>query len=444
MQETQGKRIYSLMEISTGIRKAIADTFPEHYWITAEIAKLNYYPKSGHCYPDLVEKQQGTVKAQIRANIWSSHFMQINRKFVSVTGIPLKDGIKVLFLGRITYHEHYGLALNIVDIEPSFTLGEMVREKQENIEKLKKEGVFDANHQIPFPLLPKRVAVISVETSKGYSDFLNVIEKNSWNYRFELTLFPALLQGDGAVTSISEQLQLIKARKDQFDVVTIIRGGGGDVGLSAYDNYNLARAVAVFPLPVIAGIGHSTNETIVQMVAFANKITPTEAGHFLIQQFHNFSVRFDSAQEKMKRLVEQQFNNEKQRLKQLLKSYKITTNSRLQRAHHQLQNIRSSLQYRPAAAIKNKETDLGTFMRFIQTYSKQHLSGAQHKLQLLEKQVGLLKPENVLKRGYSITYYNGKSATDVNVFEKGDVVQTQLYKGTMEVKVEKIIKKSES
>ena len=444
MQESLGKKIYSLMEISSGIRKVINETFPEYYWITAEIAKLNYYPKSGHCYPDLVEKQQGKVKAQIRANIWSSHFMQINRKFVSVTGMPLKDGIKVLFLGRITYHEHYGLALNIVDIEPGFTLGEMVREKQENIEKLKKEGVFDANHQIPFPLLPKRVAVISVETSKGYSDFLNVIEKNSWNYRFELTLFPALLQGDGAVTSISEQLQLIEDRKDQFDVVTIIRGGGGDVGLSAYDNYNLARAVAVFPLPVIAGIGHSTNETIVQMVAFANKITPTEAGHFLIQQFHDFSVRFDSAQEKMKRLVEQQLNNEKQRLKQLLKSYKITTNSRLQRAHHQLQNIRSSLQYRPAAAIKNKETDLGTFMRFIQTYSKQHLSGAQQKLQLFEKQVGLLKPENVLKRGYSITYYNGKSATDVNVFEKGDVVQTQLYKGMMEVKVEQIIKKSES
>ncbi|MBN2616217.1 MAG: exodeoxyribonuclease VII large subunit [Bacteroidales bacterium] len=440
MQESDGKKIYSLLEISTGLRKAVNDAFPEHYWITAEIAKLNFYPKSGHCYPDLVEKQQGKVKAQMRANIWSSHYVQINRKFVSVTGEPLKDGIRVLFLGRLTYHEQYGLSLNIVDMEPAFTLGEMAREKKVAIERLKKEGIFDANRQLPFPLIPKRVAVISVETSKGYSDFVNVVRQNSWNYRFELRLFPALLQGDGAVQSITEQLAAIEKQKNQFDVVIIIRGGGGDVGLSAYDNYQLARSVAVFPLPIVAGIGHSTNETIVQMVAFANKITPTEAGHFLIQQFHNFSVRLETAQEKLVRLSRQRLDGEKQRWKHQVKTFEITTMSRLQKANHQLDTIKSVLQLRPRFLVRNEQNTLMSQAKMIRTYAKQHLTVAQQKLELLDKQVGLMKPENVLKRGYSITYYKEKPVTNVQGIESGEKLRTLLYKGELEVKVEKIIK----
>lgn len=440
MQESDGKKIYSLLEIATGLRKAVADAFPEHYWITAEIAKLNFYPKSGHCYPDLVEKQQGKVKAQMRANIWSSHFLQINRKFASVTGEPLKDGIRVLFLGRLTYHEQYGLSLNIVDMEPAFTLGEMAREKQVAIERLQKEGVFHANHQLSFPLLPKRVAVISVETSKGYSDFVNVIRQNSWNYHFELRLFPALLQGDGAVQSITEQLESIEKQKDQFDVVTIIRGGGGDVGLSAYDNYQLARAVAISPLPIIAGIGHSTNETIVQMVAFANKITPTEAGHFLIQQFHNFSVRMESAQEKMVRVSRQMLDVEKRRWKQQVKTFEITTMSRLQKATHQLDGFKSILQLRPLFMVKNGQSKLSAHAKLLRTYAKQHLTGARQKLEHYDKQIGLMKPENVLKRGYSITYYKDQPVTDVTGIESGEKLKTQFYKGVLEVKVEKIIK----
>ena len=223
-------------------------------------------------------------------------------------------------------------------------------------------------------------------------------------------------------------------------MVTIIRGGGGDVGLSAYDNYQLARAVAVFPLPVIAGIGHSTNETIVQMVAFANKITPTEAGHFLIQQFHNFSVRMESAREKTVRLAGLILDSEERKLKQQVKAFDVNTKIRLQQATHRLENLRSSLHFRPISLIKSKETDLFTHIKFVQTYSKQHFSGAQYKLQQLEKQVALLKPEHVLRRGYSITYYNGKPITDVISIEKGTELKTQLYKGALEVKVEKIIK----
>ncbi|MBN2639365.1 MAG: exodeoxyribonuclease VII large subunit [Bacteroidales bacterium] len=390
----------------------------------------------------MVEKQQGKVVAQMRANIWSSHFVQINRKFISITGDPIKEGIKVLFLARLTYHEQYGIALNIVDVEPSFTLGEMAREKLENIEKLKKEGVFDSNRKLHFTLLPKRIAVISVETSKGYSDFVNVIKGNSWNYKFELSLFPALLQGDGAIESIVAQLETIQKIKDNFDVVTIIRGGGGDVGLSAYDHYQMARAVAVFPLPVIAGIGHSTNETIVQMVAYANKITPTEAGHFLIQQFHNFSVRTETAREKIIRLSKQILERNEQNFKQQVKAFDINTRLRLHKASHRLENLQSSFQFVPVSLIKNKEADLLTQIKLVKTYAKRHLTEQQNKVEMIEKQVVLLKPENVLRRGYSITYYNGKPVTDVGVLPQGVSLTTQLYNGELKVKVEEITKNS--
>ncbi|HFB61865.1 MAG TPA: exodeoxyribonuclease VII large subunit, partial [Bacteroidetes bacterium] len=335
MPETKNNRkIYSLQEISSGISRAIQRAFPDYYWIKAEIAKLNFYPKSGHCYPDLVEKQNGLVKAQIRANIWAGNYRTIQQKFKAVTGEPLKDGLKVLFLARVNYHEHYGLALNILDVEPSFTLGEMAREKQQTIERLKQEGLFEENKKRQLPLLPKRVAVISVETSKGYSDFKNVLENNAWHYRFRLTLFPALLQGDGAVASITSQLKSIAEIRQAFDVVAIIRGGGGDVGLNAYDNYHLAKAVALCPLPVIAGIGHSTNLTVVQMVAFANKITPTEAGHFLIQQFHNFSVRLENAKSRIRQLATDKVDSEKQHFLRLSNLFAIHTRNLF--SHHKM------------------------------------------------------------------------------------------------------------
>ena len=461
MPQTEGnKQIYSLLEITQSISRVISRAFPASYWVTAEIAKLNFYPKSGHCYPDLVEKQNGQVKTQIRANIWSGQFNQINRKFREVTGEVLKDGMKVLFLARVSFHEHYGLALNILDAEPSFTLGEMAREKQANIQRLKKEGLFDENKKRHFPLLPKRIAVISVETSKGYHDFLKVIQNNAWGYRFSIHLFPALLQGDGAVRSIGLQLRDIAKQKEQFDVVCIIRGGGGDVGLNAYDNYYLAKEVARFPLPVITGIGHSTNETIVQMVAFANKITPTEAGHFLLQAFHNFSNRVETAENNLQRSTMRQMEAQRVHLGQLIRILQIHTMNLLNHQDTNLQHLVKSteqaalrllikgrkrlneatmkLQLRPQQQLQKARQELLQKQNMLQIYSAQRQKDAFSRLELLENKVQLLKPENVLKRGYSITYINGKAlkvSTDVNT---GDSITTQLHQGKVESVITKI------
>jgi exodeoxyribonuclease VII large subunit len=461
-ESSENRKIYSLLEVSLGIRNALAEAFPSFLWIKAEIAKLNFYPKSGHCYPDLVEKQNGIVEAQIRANIWSGQFAQINQKFRAVTGEPLKDGLKILFLARVGYHEKYGMALNIVDIEPSFTLGEMAREKLATIERLKKEGIFEENKKRPFPLLPKRIAVISVETSKGFSDFVNVIRQNSWGYEFTIHLFPALLQGEGAVRSIGEQLREIEDRQEAFDVVAIIRGGGGDVGLNAYDSYALAKAVAVFPLPVITGIGHSTNETVVQMVAFANKITPTEAAHFLIQQFHNFSVRLERALDKLHRISSGIFDEEKQKFSQLLRFFEVHTKNlisrevvtlnligknlernvsySIQETDNRLKTLSSGLLLKPKQILKDQQLQIKNITRLLGIQAKQELISSTHKLESLQDKLELLKPENVLKRGYSITYYNSKPVIDASKLQPGEILHTKLHRGSVEVIVEKVNK----
>src|SRR5690606_11774441 len=216
--------------------------------------KLNHYSHSGHCYPELVEKRDGQVVAEMRSVIWRDDYRRINRQFIEMTKEPLKNGITILFQAVISYDPLYGLTLRILDIDPVHALGELQREKLASIDRLKKEGIFAANKALAFPIVPKRLAIISVETSKGYADFLKILQHNPWRYHFEQTLFPALLQGDKSVQAIVGQLEQIAKRRNEYDVVAIIRGGGGDVGLSSYNHYLLAAAIARFPIPVLTGI----------------------------------------------------------------------------------------------------------------------------------------------------------------------------------------------
>ena len=264
-------------------------------WIQAELNKLNYYKQSGHCFPELVEKQEGRVLAQMKATIWKDDFIIIDREFQRVLKEPLKDGIKILFLAAISFDPTHGLALRIIDIDPAYTLGDLEKEKQETIERLKKENLFDKNKGLRLALLPQRIAVISVESSKGYADFIKVMEGNGRGYRFFHLLFPSLLQGEKAVDSMIAQLKRISKVKNHFDLVAIVRGGGDDIGLSCYNDYRLASAIAEFPLPVLTGIGHSTNETVCEMISYSNAITPTKLAEWLLQKFHDFREPVEAA-----------------------------------------------------------------------------------------------------------------------------------------------------
>jgi exodeoxyribonuclease VII large subunit len=443
--------VLTLSQLTAGIARVFEESFPAAFWIKAEIAKLNHYPGSGHCYPSLVEKEKGVIKAEMRSTIWANDFMRINQKFMQVTKEPLKEGIQILFRALVKYHPVYGLSLQISDIDPSYTLGEMAREKMETIMKLKNEGLFERNQQLALPLLPKRIAIISVKTSKGFSDFINILENNPWGYAFSCFLFPALLQGDKAVDSIIGQLKKISRFYEHFDAVAIIRGGGGDVGLNCYDNYLLAREVAMCPLPVLTGIGHSTNETVVEMIAGFNKITPTDVAYFLIQMFHNFSARLGDSRTKIiscsqdildkekrgwgeltKRLslqAENQVKLEKSLLEQVTARAINSSRTLLTEHGHYLILAGSRLSLKPGLFIKEKTASLQNRSEWFAMRVKHIMEQQQNVVNRLEEQVKLLDPINILKRGYSITYVNDKPLTDSNAVNPGDKILTKLYKG---------------
>lgn len=406
----EDRRIYSLFELAGNIREVLREVYPDVYWIKAEIAKLNFYPKSGHCYVDLVDKQDMVIRAEMRATIWASSYPMISSKFRQQTRENLRDGMSILFLASISFHEVYGLSLNIVDIEPSFTLGEMAREKRETIEALRKEGVFDQNRKRILPLLPRRIAVISVESSKGYHDFITTIRNNPHGYVFHCSLFPSVLQGEQAITTIIGQLRNIARECARFDVVSIIRGGGGEVGLSAYDNLRLAREVAVFPLPVITGIGHSTNETVVEMVAHTNLITPTAVASFLIERFKAFEDRIDSLRDVLTADARQIMED---------------SLSRLETVYHRFHSATHRLLERHLGVLMNSSEKIGIFSRHI-------IQKQGHDLEVYQEKIGLLDPKNILGRGYSITLLDNTPIRDASLVRKGMKIKTILFEGSLD------------
>ncbi len=404
------RKIYSLTDLAKSLRSVIERNYSSSYWVKAEIARLNHYPRSGHCYPDLVDKLGDQVMAQMRAIIWADTYRTANNQFVKVTGEPLSEGMAILFQTSVTFHPVHGLSLLIHHIEPAFTLGQMAHEKMKNLERLKQEGIFDNNRSLPMPLLPRKLAVISVETSKGYHDFLQIINSYSTRYGIWHYLFPALLQGDKAVEGITGQLRRIRKVAPMFDLVAIIRGGGGDVGLNAYDHYNLAREIALFPLPVITGIGHATNQTIAEMVAWGNKITPTDVAYFVVGRFAEFDQNLQKAQQRISsrasNILEQQQQN-LQRKASLLHSFsgKIINKDR-QHLTHLSQRLN------------------GSALRFMEQQSR--------TLTHLQGKIRLLDPAQILKRGYSITLHQGRSLKNTSQISPGDTITTRLYEGQLE------------
>ena len=401
------RKIFSLAEVTKSISKTIADRYKSSYWIKAEMNKLNLYAHSGHCYPDLVEKKNGKVIAEMRAILWSDDYRRIKNNFLQVLKEPLKDGINILFCAHIAFDPVYGMSLRIIDIDPSFTLGDLEREKLETIERLQKENLFITGKRLSFPLLPKRIAIISVETSKGYADFKNMLDNNSWSYKFFHMLFPALLQGEKAVESIKSQLTMIEKVKNHFDVVAIVRGGGGDVGLSCYNNYGLAKQIATFPIPVLTGIGHSTNETVAEMIAYRNAITPTALADILIQRVHNFSISVEKSKELIANRTNRYIVQEKNRIFgsiKLLKSVTLTTvlNSRypMEQLYQQLKSNVKSVISLNTSHLKNEE-----------------------------QKVNNLNPVNVFRRGYSITLIDGKLLTTIAQVKNGGSLKTILTDG---------------
>lgn len=447
------KRVFSLLEVTTSIQKTLAMRYTSSFWVKAEMNKLNHYPQSGHCYPDLVEKVEGKVIAQLKSTLWKDDFNRINENFLNVVKSPLKEGIKILFCARITFDPMHGLALRITEIDPVFSLGELEREKQESVAMLKSQGIIDRNKTLSFPLLPKRMAIISVQTSKGYADFLKMIESNPWGYKFFHVLFPSLLQGDKAVESIRYQLDRIKKVVSHFDVVAIIRGGGAEVGLSCFNNYALSKEIALFPIPVITGIGHATNETVVEMVAYRNAITPTELADYLLQKFHNFSQPVKRAEEMLVGKARRTISDERQHLQHAVRYFRSITDNVLIRSNHEIRQqardlfkqsnlnllrqnqAHSSVVYKVRSMAltlcNTRRQELAQMLFMLRKDLSAYARQGGNQLANLAKTIANMHPENVLKRGYSITRKNGKAITSVDDVDPADKLETIVADGVI-------------
>ena len=459
---TINKNYYSLRQILQSVSNVISGAYKTPYWIKAEMIKLNHYPKSGHCYPDLVEKSDGKIKAQMRSTLWGRNYEKINAKFLKTTGRELADDMNILFLAEVRFDAIYGFSLNIIDIDEEYELGVLAKSKSDCIAKLKDEGIYDNNRKLKLPKLPQRIAVISDETSKGYKDFRSIIDNNSRGYKFFYMLFPSLLQGDAAVGTMIKQLRVIKQLSHHFDLVAIIRGGGGDVGMDCYNRYELAAEVANFPLPIISGIGHSTNETVVEMVAHFNPITPTDLAYLLQQKFDNNAVEIDDYQSVVEGFVSDYINdkintinskstfvinkskellNAQNSILQRLKQTAIySSKTILSSKANSIISLSSQSKYSIQQRLSIEEHKLDKNTKALNSISKNMIFNQNQKLGFIEEKIEILKPENLLKKGYSYNTINGKIITNIDDVKLGDTLITKTYSGEIESEIKKINK----
>jgi len=461
---SDNRQIFSLKQVVSSIRKTIEERYQQLYWVKAEMHKLNLYP-SGHAFPELVQKENDKIVAQINGSIWKQNFQRINKQFMEVVKEPLKEGTTLLMQVRISYSETFGLSLQILDIDPNYALGELQRERDETLKRLQTEGILNLNQKLEFPLLPQRIAIVSADTSKGLSDFMKVLNNNPWNYKFFTMLFPAYLQGDVAVPSIIEQLKRIERVKHHFDVVVIVRGGGGEVGLSCYNNYELCKAIASFKLPVLTGIGHSTNMTVAELVAFRNAITPTELADFLLQTFHDFSVPVLEAGKSLRtysrRLLElnnQAFTAETKHFKNSAQLFLNQAKNRLVQKSQQFKNDAGSFIVHKKESIAYSQKELDANLKRLIKGERENISELEihlpqkirstieshlRNIDQLDNMIRLMDPKNVLKRGYSITKVNGKTVNKQMKLVEGSIIQTTTFDLEIESTINKIAEHGE-
>lgn len=398
----------SLFELNALVKRSITQCLPDEYWVQAEISDVRCNT-TGHCYLEFVQKDPrgNSLIAKARGAIWSNVFRLLKPYFEETTGQAFVSGIKVLVKVTIEFHELYGYSLTVQDIDPTYTVGDMVRRRNEILKQLQEEGVLTLNKELEMPLLPQRIAVISSATAAGYGDFSHQLSGNPHGYYFYTELFPAIMQGNQVEDSILCALETILERLDDFDVVVIIRGGGATSDLSGFDTYLLAAACAQFPLPIITGIGHERDDTVLDSVSHTRVKTPTAAAELLINHVDSAAEQLYTLSEQLRQSVLWLLNQEKQRLSALYNRIPSLAIKQLTDARMELYDIKNNL--------KQSATVL--------------LTAQKHKLELLQQRIADASPEKLLKRGYSITLKDGKAVTNASQVQPGDVLTTHLAKG---------------
>ena len=398
---------YSLFELNRLVRESIECEMPDEYWVEAELSECR--ESRGHCYMELIQKDEQTATpiAQASAKCWANKWLTIRPYFERTTGQPLHAGMKVLLQVYPQFHEAYGFSWIVNDIDPTYTIGDMARKRQEIIKKLKDEGVFDLQKELQLPLFCQHIAVISSQTAAGYGDFCNQLADNPYGFKFETQLFPAIMQGEGVEQSIIDALERIY--NSDFDCVVIIRGGGATSDMSGFDTLALAENVANFPLPIITGIGHDRDESILDMVSHTRVKTPTAAAALLIDHLKVVLDTLIDSQNRITQYVQQKIS---------IVNYQLST---VQEAIPRLFSIVKTRQ----------EAKIDLFDQRMRTSVDRRLVSEQHRLELIDEKLKALDPTLLLKRGYSITIHNGRAVKDATTLQPGDEIETRLAKGTV-------------
>lgn len=432
--------------------------FAGTFWVTAEITEIRLN-SSGHCYLQLADKQvdgEG-VTATAKGTIWAFTFRALRPYFETVTGRTLAKGMRVMLNVEVVFHESYGYSLNVKNIDPTYTIGDLERRRQEILHQLEEDGIIDMNRELEFPLLPKNIAVISSPTAAGFGDFINQIEHNPYGYRFHVKLFPAIMQGDRSADSVISALERIYGYESLFDVVVIIRGGGSQTDLGCFDSYEMAANIAQFPLPVIAGIGHERDKTVVDRVAHSRVETPTAAAALLIGCFREQDSRAGELQNRFVAGVRELLYDERTRQLRCAEEFRRTIRNVLTERKTRLE----LLSQKSVHAVRNFVVSRRAYFGQVSTRvaSRADLSLERHKsriqsvigevkriasgvfdrhcrqLELAENTVRYVDPRNVLERGYSITRLNGRAVRDAAGLKAGDMIETETARGCIRSEV---------
>lgn len=450
-------RAITLLQLTRQISHAISiDPLLQGVWVTAELSDVRV--NGGHCYMELLEKNPaGQTVAKLRATIWANRFQYIRQKFYAATGRDIMTGMKVMLYGAASHHPVYGLSFSISDIDPAYTLGDMERLRREILERLQKEGVLGMNKETPLACAPQRIAVISAEGAAGYGDFINQLSSNPYGFVFYPFLFPAVMQGDRTSASVRNALSMIEQTIDLWDCVAIVRGGGATTDLNGFDDYELARAVATFPLPIVVGIGHERDRTVLDEIAHTRVKTPTAVAAFFIDTLRAASDRASELVDWISRYSMERIQGESRRLANCESMIPALVQARIASASSLLEREMTRIPVVVGAKISGASGQLDSIGRIVWAIAGNHilragqvvgnmasrvelasgvvLKRAVASLESLEGMVAALSPANTLRRGYSITRVDGKAIKDASQLKRGQRVVTSLLNGEFESEV---------
>ncbi len=474
------ERKLTLFRLNQWIQEALKSAIPASVWVIAEISELKEN-RSGHCYLELIEKEDNEIIARARATIWSYTYRILKPYFETSAGQAFGHGIKVLVQVSVEFHPAYGMSLNIKDIDPAYTIGDMALQRKEIIDRLKTDGVFDMNKELELPLVPQKIAVISSKTAAGYQDFINQLENNSAGIKFYTHLFEAYMQGSETVPSIIAALDRIFEHEAFFDAVAIIRGGGATADLSSFDSYELAFHVTQFPLPVITGIGHEKDDTIIDLVAHTRMKTPTAVAEFFISGAQRFYERLTTLEEGLLQLTRQTIESKQEQLEEFadvlhrsVKHFVADKNMQLVRQgntlqrnvsrfvfskNHELNSLTHNLNAAYSVRRVKSKNRLEKYSRILRRTTRESilkeqaelnhiketvkhrtvrlLAKEQERISRNENSIRLLNPQNVLNRGYTLTYKEGSIVKSAALLSKNDEIETRFADGKVKSKISK-------